>query len=160
MILTTHAIAGGAIASLLPSYPLLAIAVSFASHFAIDAIPHWDYPLQSIVIGPGQKTSLTITWPLIRDFVLIAIDGSFGLLAALMLFAQPETLMTVALCAIAGMLPDPLQLVYSVYPREPLKTLQRFHRWIHTKRTLEWPMGVFSQVFFVGIVATCASLMR
>src|SRR6516225_11831962 len=44
MILSTHAIVGGTIASLFPSHPALVVAAGFASHFAIDAIPHWDYP--------------------------------------------------------------------------------------------------------------------
>ena len=48
MILSTHAVVGGAIASLGPSDPILAAAAGFASYFAIDAIPHWDYPLRSI----------------------------------------------------------------------------------------------------------------
>jgi hypothetical protein len=53
MILSTHAVVGGAIASLVPSDPILAAAAGFASHFAIDAIPHWDYPLRSISVGKG-----------------------------------------------------------------------------------------------------------
>ena len=53
MILSTHAIVGGAIASLFPSHPALVAVAGFASHFAIDAIPHWDYPLRSISTGQG-----------------------------------------------------------------------------------------------------------
>jgi hypothetical protein len=48
MILSTHAIA-----SLFPSHPTLAVVAGFASHFAFDAIPHWDYPLRSITVGNG-----------------------------------------------------------------------------------------------------------
>jgi hypothetical protein len=33
-----------AIASVMPSHPLLAAITSFASHFAIDAMPHRDWP--------------------------------------------------------------------------------------------------------------------
>jgi hypothetical protein len=43
MILSTHAVVGGAIASLMPSHPVLAFVVGVASHYAIDAIPHVDY---------------------------------------------------------------------------------------------------------------------
>jgi hypothetical protein len=32
-----------AIASLMPSHPLLSAIAAFAGHFAIDAIPHWDW---------------------------------------------------------------------------------------------------------------------
>jgi hypothetical protein len=53
MILSTRAIVGGALASVFPSHPVVVIAAGFASHFAIDAIPHWDYPLRSISTGPG-----------------------------------------------------------------------------------------------------------
>jgi hypothetical protein len=51
MILSTHAIVGGAIVSLFPSHSLLLVAAGFASRFAIEAIPHWDYPLQAISVG-------------------------------------------------------------------------------------------------------------
>jgi hypothetical protein len=50
------------------------------------------------------------------------------------------------------MLPDPLQFVHKLYPREPLRTLQRFHAWIHSKRRLKWPVGVASQLSFVVLV--------
>ena len=46
MILTTHAIVGAALASFLPSHPIAAFVAGFASHFALDAIPHVDYPIQ------------------------------------------------------------------------------------------------------------------
>jgi hypothetical protein len=39
-----------------------------------------------------------------------------------------------------------------LYPREPLRTLQRFHAWIHSKRKLKWPVGVASQLSFVVLV--------
>ncbi|MDH2348696.1 hypothetical protein [Bradyrhizobium sp. SSUT77] len=43
MILSTHAIVGGAIASLIPDQPALAFVAGIVSHFVIDAIPHSDY---------------------------------------------------------------------------------------------------------------------
>jgi hypothetical protein len=55
MILSTHAVVGGAIASLFPSHPVLVAVAAFASHFAIDAIPHWDYPLRAITLKPGAN---------------------------------------------------------------------------------------------------------
>jgi hypothetical protein len=42
-----------AIASLMPSHPLLAAIAAFAGHFAIDAIPHWDWRPRSIAVGKG-----------------------------------------------------------------------------------------------------------
>jgi hypothetical protein len=148
MILTTHAIVGGALASLFPAHPILAVVAGFASHFAIDAIPHWDYPLQSISLAPGQRNRLKWEKPILRDMALICFDACAGLTLAIGLFSVHASILVVVLGAIAGMLPDPLQFAYSLRPQEPLVTLQRFHRWIHTKRQLDWPIGVSSQIAF------------
>lgn len=157
MILSTHAIVGGAIASLLPSHPILAVAAGFASHFAIDAIPHWDYPLRSIAIGKtADNRKLKISVTLFGDLALIGFDACAGWALALLLFATSTTAWVVALGAIAGMLPDPLQFMHSVYPREPLKSLQRFHSWIHSKRKLQWKVGISSQLGFSALVVVLA----
>ncbi len=74
MILCTHAIVGGAIASFVPLHPLLMAVVGFASHFAIDAIPHWDYPLQSIAIGKGaDNRRLRLNQHVVLDLAVIAL---------------------------------------------------------------------------------------
>jgi hypothetical protein len=151
MILSTHAIVGGAIASLLPSHPLLVVAAGFASHFAIDAIPHWDYPLS---VGTGvDNRGLKIDAGLVRDLVFIKADACAGLAVALFIFATATTAWVIALGAIAGMLPDPLRFAHSICPREPLKSLQRFHQWIHSKHKLAWRIGVSSQVAFAAAVS-------
>jgi hypothetical protein len=160
MILTTHAIVGGAIASLMPSHPVLAVGAAFASHFVIDAIPHRDYPLRSISISHGHRNSFALSKPLLWDLGIIAIDGCAGLALALLWFAHSSTAIIVALCAIAGIAPDPLQFAHSLYPREPLKTLQKLHRWCHTKRQLEWLPGVLSQIAFAVVVAAIAVALR
>jgi hypothetical protein len=158
MILSTHAIVGGAIASLFPSHPALVVVAAFASHFAIDAIPHWDYPLRSISIKPSAN-QLRKIWPLLRDLGLIAFDAGAGLLLALGLFATSATVAVIALGAIVAMLPDPLQVAHSLYPHEPLKSLQRFHVWMHTKRKLSWPLGASSQALFAAAISAMALVL-
>jgi hypothetical protein len=161
MILTTHAIVGGALASLFPSHPVVAFAAGFASHFVIDAIPHWDYPLQSISAAPGRRNKMKLDRPLLQDLVMIGFDGFAGLALAVGLFATSATVLTIVVGALAAMLPDPLRLLHSLFPRrEPLKSLQRFHRWIHTKRRLEWPIGVSSQIVFVATVIGLMPALR
>jgi hypothetical protein len=160
MILSTHAIVGGAIASLFPSHPLLVVAAGFASHFAIDAIPHWDYPLQAISVRPAAgSAALNLDRRLWVDLSLIALDACAGLAFAIWLFATPATLGAILLGAVAAMVPDPLQVVHAVYPREPLKSLQRFHQWIHAKRRLSWPIGASSQAIFAAAVSGIAILL-
>jgi len=156
MTLTTHAIVGAAIASFIPAHPLLAGVAGFASHFALDAIPHWDYPMASTSFRPNIPGGLVLDRGLIRDAALIALDALVGLLLAVVIFAAPATLWTIVIGATAAMLPDPLQFVHKLFPVEPLRTLQRFHVWIHTTRKLERQpiLGIASQtVFVVAIIA-------
>jgi len=117
MILSTHAIVGGAVASLLPSHPALAAVAGFASHFAIDAIPHWDYPLSSISTGRGaDNRGLKIDRDLLLDLMLIGFDALAGLALAIWLFATPATTGVITLGACAAILPDPLQFAQSLFP--------------------------------------------
>ena len=159
MILSTHAVTGAAIASLIPSHPVAAFAAGFASHFVIDAIPHWDYPLRSITVKPGAN-SVRLTPALVRDLCVIGGDGLAGLVLALAIFATPANVIAVAAGAIGAMLPDPLQFLQSFYPREPLASLQRFHRWTHTSRQLDWPLGVSSQAVFAAVATWAALTLR
>ena len=160
MILSTHAIVGGALASLFPSHPVLVVAAGFASHFAIDAIPHWDYPLQAISVKPAAgRRALNLDRRLWVDLSLIALDACAGLALAIWLFATPATIGAILLGALAAMVPDPLQVVHALYPREPLKSLQRFHHWIHAKRKLSWPLGASSQAIFAAAVSGIAILL-
>jgi hypothetical protein len=152
MILSTHAVVGGALASLMPGHPVLAFAIGVASHFAIDAIPHVDYPLRSISVRRSAPSAFTFNWVLLQDLALLALDACAGLAIVLWLYASPGATAAVLAGALGGMLPDPLQLLSKMYPREPLRSLQRFHIWIHAKRRLSWPLGVTAQLSFVALV--------
>lgn len=157
MILSTHAVVGGAVASLLPSHPAAAAIAGFASHFAIDAIPHWDYPLRSISLGKGASNRrLPFSTATLTDFAIIGLDACAGLGLALWMFAMEESFWTVAIGAFTAMLPDGLQFLHTLYPRGLLHALQRFHWWIHSKRALRGLFGVGSQLAFAGIITALA----
>jgi hypothetical protein len=149
MILSTHAVVGAALASLIPDHPVIAFVVGAASHYAIDAIPHVDYPLYSITVRRSAKSALTVNPLLLRDLTLLTFDACVGLAIVLWLYGAGPAVLAGALGA---MLPDPMQLASKLYPREPLRSLQRFHVWIHTKRKLSWPLGVIAQLSFVALV--------
>jgi hypothetical protein len=159
MILSTHAVVGGAIASFMPGHPVLAFVIGAASHFAIDAIPHVDYPLHSISVKRSATSALTLNWLLVQDLGLIALDACVGLAIVLWLYASPGATTAVLAGALGAMLPDPLQLLHKLYPREPLRSLQRFHTWIHTRRRLSWPLGVSSQLSFVALVVGLRAIL-
>jgi hypothetical protein len=153
MILCTHAIVGAALASFLPSHPAAAFVIGFASHFAVDAIPHRDYPINSRSVNPRIGAPMAFDRALLQDAVTIGFDGVFGLVAALLLFGSPAGLFAILLGAIGAMLPDPLQFMHARLPHEPLRTLQRFHLWAHTNKQVKGIIfGVGTQAAFVAVV--------
>ena len=151
MILSTHALVGAAIASFVPSHPAAAFVLGFASHFALDAIPHWDYPIRSASVNPKICAPMKFDRALFHDVVTIGSDGFFGLVIALFLFASPATQWVALLGALGAMLPDALQFLHARLPHEPLRTLQRLHRWAHSERELKDQvlLGVGSQLLLV-----------
>lgn len=127
MILSTHAVLGGAIAGLFPSHPVLVAVAAFASHFAIDAIPHWDYHLRTISLKPGANNRRLIgDRRFFQDLALIGFDAGAGLLIAIWLFATPATIGVIVLGALAGMAPDPLRFVHTVFPNRPWRACSAF----------------------------------
>jgi hypothetical protein len=162
MTLATHAITGAAVASFVPQNPFLGFALGFASHFAIDAIPHYDYPILSDSIHP-QKNELRMKFDRLffRDAVHFTLDACVGIAIAIAMamFAQPhDNLLAITLIAgsIGGILPDPLQFVSKKIRHEPLTSLQRFHKWIHADWHLRdtghlWT-GIISQSVLVALV--------
>jgi hypothetical protein len=154
LLLSTHAIVGAAIGSLLPSHPAAAAVLGFASHFPLDAIPHWDYPIRSAFVNPAVGGRLTRDRALMLDAVTIGGDALLGLVVGALLFATPTGRCAVMLGACAAILPDPLQFVHAHFPREPFRSIQRFHRWMHTKKPLKRQIawGIVSQMLLIVVV--------
>lgn len=162
MTLTTHALVGAAAASFFPEHPYLAFAAGFASHFAIDALPHWDYGeyLRSMQWNPTQRlhTDMRLGKDFMRDLAVIGADALLGFVltfvAAWLLKVSPE----IALVgAGAGLYPDLLQFVYykiRTTPFEPiLAYLQRFHQWLQKGRHRTdwgWRKGLGLQALLVA----------
>jgi hypothetical protein len=154
MILCTHAVVGAALASLAPSHPAAGFMIGFASHFALDAIPHWDYPINSPSVNPKIGAPLVFDGALLRDMVFIGSDGLVGIIAAVLLFGLSADLWAIVVGAIGAMLPDPLQFLYVRLPFEPLRTLQRFHCWAHSEQQIKGlVVGFGVQVVFIIVVA-------
>ena len=151
MILSTHALVGAALANMFPAHPAAAFAVGFASHFALDAIPHADYPIRSASLDPKIGAPLRFDRALLQDAITIGADGLLGILLAFVLFASPQNQWAILLGAFGAMLPDGFQFLHLRFPYEPLRTLQRFHRWAHTDADIKERvvLAVASQVLLV-----------
>ena len=144
------------------SHPTTAFVLGFASHFVLDAIPHWDYAIRSAAVDPKIGAPMTFDRALLRDAVVIGSDGLVGILGALLLFASSEGLWSILLGAFGAMLPDPLHTIHAHFPHEPLRSLQRFHRWIHTDKRIKKDLilGVGSQIALVAVVVGLAMMAQ
>jgi hypothetical protein len=140
MTLTTHAIVGAAVASLVPQYPVAGFVLGFASHFVIDSIPHWNEGgalLYSNKEKRGDHTVRIVRYgaQLLHDVAVVLADSLIGfILASVILwgfFGVP--LFIVLLGAFAGQMPDGLQFVYFVYKLRFMEGLQKFHSRIQTE---------------------------
>lgn len=165
MTLATHAVVGAAVASVVPNHPILAFTLAFASHFALDAIPHWHYPVATIEHDKKNplNNDMRIDKQFPFDVAKIGGDAMLGVALAYVFF-QPsgESLQPFILVgALGGILPDPLQFVYWKFRHEPIATLQRFHVWIHAKRDFDanTPLGAALQFLIIVGAVILADLM-
>lgn len=140
MILSTHAVVGGAAAGLLTSHPVIGAGVGFVSHLLLDMVPHWDYVLRSRVERPdGTTKDITVGPAFARDLIRIAADALIGVIvigvAAWAFGAVPASWWiagsAVVWGAAGGILPDALQFLYFRWPHEPLRGIYRLHQALH-----------------------------
>ena len=162
LTLTTHAIVGAAIVHFMPTHPLLAVCLAFASHFLLDAFPHWDYPIWSTSLKPSIAAPMKYDRALFTDMLTIGADAALGIVLAFIFFTRQESFLLMFCGAFAAILPDMLQFAYMRFPREPLASIQQFHRWIHTSHGMQPVFGIISQFAFVIVfmVVVCALLPR
>lgn len=159
MILFTHAAVGAAAAEFTNS-PVVALAIGFASHFILDAIPHWDYELRSLRVNAADnsKTDMEIGRDFIVDLIKTVLDALFGIALGLLFYGTwltPGHYAAAFFGAVGGLLPDVLQFVRMKIRREPLITLQNFHKRIHTPYRLK---GLYIRGFLLQLALVFATI--
>lgn len=147
MILVGHALVGAALAA--PTHnPFLAFFVALISHYAVDAIPHYEYGFEYLL----QKAGKQRLW---LDLTKISVDGVLGVVSALLIFQPTDaaSFLVVFAAIVGAMLPDFLQGVYLVLPIKPIAALYNFHFAIHSKYGFEDRplLGIASQLLIVGL---------
>lgn len=164
MTLTTHAIVGAATASLIPSHPALGFVASFASHFLVDAIPHWHYPLATLKVDKNDQmnSDMIINKQFFWDILKIGFDAILGIALSFILFwpSYPQSFFYILFGAAGGIVPDALQFLYWKWRHQPLTALQQFHLWIHAKRDLDGKpvVGILLQIFIILLSVVIVNL--
>ena len=145
MTLTTHIIVAGAVAAPFLHNPPLAFAVGLASHYAMDAIPHWDWELGSLPQNDprtkGTKKVVVVQHnKIVRDLLRVTLDISIGLLVLFVIgvlgkgISSPAIFYGLGAAAFGGILPDALQFVYFIaWRRQPMTAIQWFHDFFHAR---------------------------
>ncbi len=100
-----HGLTGAAIAITIKR-PELAIPLAFLSHFAQDAIPHWDYGVKP---GSGKFFDRRFNTFLIADFTFALFTMAF------LLGAFPDQYKLIWACMIAAASPDLMWGYYYLY---------------------------------------------
>jgi hypothetical protein len=140
---SNHVVAGALIATAVVQ-PAMAIPAALASHFVMDALPHY---------GDNNQNS----W-LNRNFrFVLAIDGlimlSFFAAIAIM---QPTSWPLLLLCAFAAVLPDAIWLPHYIADMrgQPIQPgpFARFSKWIQWG---ERPWGIYIEIaVLLGLLTT------
>ena len=136
MTLTTHSIIAAAVTRPLAHlHPALTFAVALASHYLSDAIPHWDYKLESIHKTEDVDARAWSHNPrmLLRDIARFSADGLLGAGIVLLVTwpVTPREWLWAGSAIVGGSLPDFLQGLYMARARF-LKIHQRAHDFMHS----------------------------
>lgn len=154
MTAPNHALTG-AVIGLTIHEPLLAAPLAFLSHFACDAIPHYDPPTQDGVARLSSKK-------FIREFLILG--GALCLVLVIVLaIAQPKHWVLAAVCAFLAASPDLFWIPRFIHIMRTHKDIDmtkrnwfsRFHSFV------QWKTGPqflsLEAVWFVAFSAFVAS---
>jgi hypothetical protein len=144
MLVLPHVATGVALGALIGD-PLIVVPAAIASHFILDAIPHWQETM-----APYQPT-----W---KTYVRIPID--IGLAIALVIYAvnlHPELLPGILLGAVFASIPD-LDVITIKLPALQRGIVKRYWDW-HCKiqREVSSLWGVTTQLI---VIATCITVIH
>ncbi len=166
MTLSVHSVVGAGLSIVARANPLTAFVMGFLSHFVLDAIPHWDYPLRS---ATNSSTSSIEDMRVGKDFVFdllkIIADAILGLAVVMFVF-QPEfysfsDIITSGIFwgVVGGMAPDFLQFVYFKFKIQPFISLQHFHSWIHHSEKKFNNRYLVGPALQIAIITVCIYLV-
>ncbi len=145
MLLAVHMLVGAAIGYKIHNYWLVFI-LSFLSHFVLDAIPHREYKIDSLIEKRVNRKS-------IFDLFQVFLDFTIGL-AIILLFVEKSPYLTYALLGMfAAMIPDGINFLHWQTNAPWLKKITDFHRFtIHREEKTPLFWGITSQLI-VSIIA-------
>lgn len=147
MLVTTHAIVGGLIATKIPQ-PFISLPLILVVHFLTDRIPHWD-------VGTRWRQRCR---PRLQLFIYGWLDlvGAIGL-SWLIFQRQMPFNPLLWLGVFISLLPDFLELpsLFFDFRPWPLNKIEKFHsRLLH--RSKDFPAGLWPQLIILALILLLA----
>jgi len=153
MTAPNHALTG-ALIGLTIANPAVAIPIAFLSHFALDAVPHYDRPAV-------EESKRLRSRQFLLEFLLLG-GGLCLLIVVLLVTARPAHWITAVICAFAAAAPDLMWLPKFIAAKRGHKMPQENWLW-HFHGKIQWstsPAGVWVELvwfavagaFFVGFL--------
>ncbi|MFH1182830.1 MAG: hypothetical protein V1690_01030 [Candidatus Moraniibacteriota bacterium] len=141
MILSTHFIAGAAVASKTDN-PFLLLASTIMIHFILDVIPHWQYVYTAPELKK-RKIQLYITADIIVGPLLVA---------AFIGKTDIHRFLWLTLGGILCMLPDFFTVLSVIFPRSKLlKKMLDFHEYVQKYAHQDKMVGIVTQLAIIII---------
>ncbi len=139
MTLASHAVAGASAAIIFRRHPWLGLAAALASHFLLDAIPHWHYVIPLKRNGKWKSEKFAWDADVRNTFLRTGADSLSGTAIALILvlLVSPEDWLWALSGAVLGVLPDFLQFLEYLTRSRLLIPFQRLHKLCHAKLRLD-----------------------
>ncbi len=150
MSIANHLLAGSVI-GLLIHKPLLAVVLAFASHFAMDALPHFGYTGNNKFFNAAKG----IVIPKVMYAYVLASALAFVAIVISLILSQSYFVLVVGLAAV---LPDAVTTLHYLAFEKKGRQLTGSFMWLtlkfHRDIQYERPWGIFAE-----IITFCALLL-
>ncbi len=149
MILTPHILAGALIGSQ-SSSPETVIGLSVLAHFAMDAIPHYEYKIDAI-----KNANEKLNKQYLINLLKVGVDFLIGASIVIIFAWQSPQKYLMALGAGIAIIPDFLLFLYYQNPNLPIiRQIGIFHKRTHWFKEIARPnfLGLATQIS-ISIIA-------
>lgn len=164
MTLATHIVAGAAVAKVFATDPVQAFIIGWISHYVLDTITHWDYPLKTFTSNRAdpRQNKIRFSKDLIWDMSKVILDVIIGFAIVFAVYAgfdfsklnTAEAKLILA-GALGGVMPDFVQFLYAVFKVKLFRIFQNFHDFVHADSDFNnRPLiGIASQILIILVIA-------
>ncbi len=127
MLETPHVAVAAAIATKIPN-PFISIPLSFASHFILDMIPHWNPHINREIKKFGKPTKKSVQ--------IITVDSVFALVFGVFVASRATTNMqffNIMACSFVGVIPDVVEAPYYFLGKKD----EIIEKWIKWQKSIQ-----------------------